>query len=270
MCLSSSTLICVSIRIKTEPYRDKTPYKSLFADILLLISVANGCVATSNTFVSRFIADPDWRKYGELARTIQNVLSPLGHTHRHLCQMLHSSADVEMHVENHPGRSPLTKVQLPPKDDDTLSHDSKMSPNVLLLFLESTAFPTLSVCAPPVNHRSLQISRVWSETGLASDINPGSIATLLGLGEGFANRDPHFTALCYLVFPYTVSESVMEGDLIPATGPAAPPSRLVFSHESSVATNHHCNHVTEEDLRGMLQLLSGVRTHTIIAGIGRR
>ena len=141
------------------------------------------------------------------------------------------------------------------KTDDDLN-GLCLSPNFLSLFLEKSAYPTLSVCSPPVNHRLLRLSCVWEKDAIEVGGNPGIVASMLGIGPDKTIGDITLAELDYHFLPYKVMEcDLFFGGKNPTEGDVYEVSKPVFSHENEKSTDHVCVHATLQDLRELVRLI---------------
>lgn len=252
-------------RIKTDDLEKKTELEPYFCDMVLLMAVTHACVtdckaATDAFLTTRYMED-------EFLKRLKSVFFPFQFAQGDEPFKLANGEDP---VEYWDTVNESTDNPKSDKENDaiegksTIEGDSKqrISPNVVSLFAERTAFPKISLCAPAINHRYLNINRVWCIDNIQNVGNPGIIGSLLGVGtDDESLRDLTFTEMDYLVFPYKVVEKVVDSCSLKSTGESAsvaPCNRMVFEHDMGLTTKHVPNLINHDDLRHLIRLLSKV------------
>lgn len=251
--------------IKSDDLEKKTGLDPYFCDMVLLMAVTHACVADCKAATETFLTTRSPEE--NFLKTLKRVFFPFKFAQEdEPCKLAKGEKPHEYWATINES---IDNPKVDEEDDatvgkNTIQGDSKqrISPNVLSLFAERAAFPKISLCAPAINHRHLNVNRVWSMDNINNTGNPGIIGSLLDVGrDDESPRDLTFTEMDYFVFPYKVVEKAGDSCRVNSRGASEEKSnRMVFEHDVSETTTHIPNLIHLDDIRKLIQLLSKVST----------
>lgn len=247
------------IRLHNEICSKNERFK-FYTNYILLFAVTHGCIDWFKNEITSCL----WEEgiTTKVNSQIQRAFSPIGSC----------GGDNFYQPKDDETKSNLDDDFLDPASNQQLPSKASpsFSPNALTLFLEKIAIPRHSHCAPPINHRPLDIKRIWRGDAIAAGEDHGIVATLLGLSTNM-RLDPTLTALDYAIFPYTIiaPKTALATETVAAAGgtPQFSASKYILKHEYDCICNHMSSHVSPDDIKRLLQLLTEVclcmHTHSI-------